>query len=202
MKRYSYASIERKRHPKVESQIFDFEEPIKKTGIDKEIVTKILNSFAFKIRDQKNDGTGEWEWLQNNKQKNFIKAISDMDIQGVSDFLINMFKSEATYGYLSPSFQDCKNKLSTVKSDKFVKNLLKIGDIRKKATNNIEITGNNFLISSISVENDMKKTITNINIKNSIIYLSDLLNQVLNTVDECKFKIILVRLLKKNFCFA
>ena len=31
-----------------------------------------------------------------------------MDIQGVSDFLINMFKSEATYGYLSPSFQDCK----------------------------------------------------------------------------------------------
>ena len=117
MKRYSYASIERKRHPKVESQIFDFEEPIKKTGIDKEIVTKILNSFAFKIRDQKNDGTGEWEWLQNNKQKNFIKAISDMDIQGVSDFLINMFKSEATYGYLSPSFQDCKNKLSTVKSD-------------------------------------------------------------------------------------
>ena len=59
MKRYSYASIERKWHPKVESQIFDFEEPIKKTGIDKEIVTKILNSFAFKIRDQKNDGTGE-----------------------------------------------------------------------------------------------------------------------------------------------
>ena len=27
----------------------------------------------------------------------------------------------------------------------------------QKATNNIEITGNNFLISSISVENDMKK---------------------------------------------
>ena len=37
-------------------------------------------------------------------KKNLYKAISDMDIQGVSDFLINMFKSEATYGYLSPSF--------------------------------------------------------------------------------------------------
>lgn len=119
MKRYSYASIERKIHSKAASHIFDFKEPNKKTRIDedKDIISKILNSFAHKISDKKNDGTGEWEWLQNNKQKNFIKSIRDMDIQGVSDFLVNMFKTEATYGYLSPSFQDCKNKLSTVKSD-------------------------------------------------------------------------------------
>ena len=80
----------------------------KKTGIDKEIVTKILNSFAFKIRDQKNDGTrsGSGYKIIN---KNFIKAISDMDIQKLVIFLLICLK-RGYFGYLSPSFQDCKNK--------------------------------------------------------------------------------------------
>ena len=117
MKRYSYASIERKSHPKTITEIFDFEEPTKKTGVDNDIISKILNLFSHKIRDLRNDGTGEWEWLQNNKQKNFIKSICDMNMEEISHLLVNMFKTEATYGYLSPSFQDCKDKLNAVKSD-------------------------------------------------------------------------------------
>ena len=62
-------------------------------------------------------GNGEWEWLQERKQNNFIDALYKGKIDVVSEFLTNMFRNESTYGYLSPSFSDAVSTPESVKSD-------------------------------------------------------------------------------------
>ena len=62
------------------------------------------------------NGCGEWNWLQDNKQQLY----SGFEFQNIEDIAIKlrcMFKNDATYGYLSPSFLDTKISLNSVKSD-------------------------------------------------------------------------------------
>ena len=116
MDRKSYASIEEKNHPCVKKEVFDFQN-IKLSSLENnQLVEHMLNLFN-EILPKENDGTGEWEWLQKNKQNNFINALLERKTGVVSEFLTNMFRNEATYGYLSPSFSDAILIPEMVKSD-------------------------------------------------------------------------------------
>lgn len=105
MTRKSFASIELKIHSNVNREKFDLSISYDKSTYDKEIILDIFNSFK-QLNEYSNDGTGEWNWLQKKKQNNFIKSLSDFNIDKITYFLTNMFKTEATYGLLSPSFSD------------------------------------------------------------------------------------------------
>ena len=103
MKRTSFASIEQKIHQDINKKDFNFENIKLDSTENIKLVSEILDLFS-ELSINKYDGNGEWEWLQKNKQNNFINALLDRKIEVVSQFLTNMFKTEATYGYLSPSF--------------------------------------------------------------------------------------------------
>jgi len=106
MTRKSFASIELKTHPNVNNEKFDLSNSYDESTNDKEIILDIFTSFK-ELNEYSDGGTGEWNWLQKNKQNNFIKSLSDFNIEKLTYFLTNMFKTEATYGLLSPSYSDC-----------------------------------------------------------------------------------------------
>ena len=116
MERKSFASIEPKVHPSINDYDFDFKNASLDSKENEQIVEEMMSFFSEKI-PKENDGTGEWEWLQKQKQNNFIDALLKGRIDVVSEFLTNMFRNEATYGYLSPSFSDAVLSPDTVKSD-------------------------------------------------------------------------------------
>jgi hypothetical protein len=116
MYRKSFPSIEIKVHPSVNNFAFDFEDRSLDSKEDERLVEEIMDVFSENI-PKENDGTGEWEWLQKQKQNNFIDALYKRKIDVVSKFLTNMFRNEATYGYLSPSFLDALSIPESVKSD-------------------------------------------------------------------------------------
>ncbi len=116
MERKSFASIEIKAHPSINDCVFDFKNTSLDSKVNEHIVEEIMGVFSEKI-PKDNDGTGEWEWLQKQKQNNFIDALYKGKIDVISKFLTNMFRNEATYGYLSPSFLDAVSSPDSVKSD-------------------------------------------------------------------------------------
>ncbi len=116
MKRKSFASIESKKHISVNKEKFNFSSFFHKPINDKKIILNIIKSFKQIIRNS-NDGTGEWSWLQKKKQNNYIKSLINLNISEITYYLTNMFKTEATYGFTSPSFSDCIKKPKLFKSD-------------------------------------------------------------------------------------
>tara|TARA_Y100000389_G_C17456404_1_gene518470 strand:- start:1300 stop:2343 length:1044 start_codon:yes stop_codon:yes gene_type:complete len=116
MQRKSFASIETKIHPNINDFVFDFKDTSLDSKENEQIVEEMMGVFFESIPND-NDGTGEWEYLQKRKQNNFIDALYKGKIDVVSKFLTNMFRNEATYGYLSPSFSDAVSTPNSVKSD-------------------------------------------------------------------------------------
>ena len=116
MQRKSFASIEAKIHPNINDCVFDFKGRSLDSKENEQIVEEMMGVF-FESIPKENDGTGEWEYLQKRKQNNFIDALYKGKIDVVSEFLTNMFRNEATYGYLSPSFSDAVSTPESVKSD-------------------------------------------------------------------------------------
>ena len=116
MKRKSFAGIGSKIHSNVTRVKFNFSPFYHKSKNDKKIIINILKVFKQIIRGA-NDGTGEWDWLQKEKQNNFIKSLNSFNINEITYYLTNMFKTEATYGFTSPSFSDCIKKPKLFKSD-------------------------------------------------------------------------------------
>ena len=108
--------IEQKIHPDVKSREFVFESSNPNT----EVFIDIIEELSIVLEDflnQFDDGTGEWDWLQKNKQSNFINALKNRDINKMQKYFSNMFRNEVTYGYLSPSFTDVLNQEIEVSSD-------------------------------------------------------------------------------------
>ena len=116
MDRKSFSSIEIKVHPNVKDFVFDFEDRSLDSRENEQLVEEMMGVFSENI-PKETDGTGEWEWLQKWRQNNFIDALYERKIDLVSKFLTNMFRNEATYGYLSPSFLDAVSTPKSVKSD-------------------------------------------------------------------------------------
>lgn len=112
----SFASIENKTHPNIKKYNFEVQDSkniIEDTDIEisKEIIQFIIKNNANIIT-----GTGEWKWLEKNKRMNFLNTLRNQNVEKLANILVNMFRNDSTYGYISPSFSDIKN-TSQVLSD-------------------------------------------------------------------------------------
>jgi len=114
--RKSFASIQIKKNCQIKKFNFCYLKKINKSSSNTLIAKKILNLFSPYL-NKIYEGTGEWNWLQQNKQKKFIEVILKKNSFSLSLYLTNMFRNEATYGYLSPSFSDCTRNKKQVSSD-------------------------------------------------------------------------------------
>lgn len=114
--RNSYPSIEQKIHPDAKLRDFAFDSGINKTEEFNHIIKELLDELE-NFLDQFDDGTGEWDWLQKNKQSNFINALKKRDVEEIKNYFSNMFRNEVTYGYLSPSYTDVLDQEMQVSSD-------------------------------------------------------------------------------------
>ncbi len=116
MVRKSFASIEFKLHSNVNKKKFNLSYSYNRSKKDRKTILDIFKSFKQVIKNS-NDGTGEWNWLQKNKQNNFIKSLGKFNVDEITFYLTNMFKTEATNGFTSPSFSDCIKKPKLFKSE-------------------------------------------------------------------------------------
>ena len=118
LQRNSFVSIEQKNHPNVAISVFNFEESTASADLsDRSIAEEIVSEVARQATSSLNIGTGEWCWLQDYRQKNYINILENKDISALAKYLAGMFRNEATYGYLSPSFLDVFENSNLVKSD-------------------------------------------------------------------------------------
>lgn len=118
LQRNSFVSIEQKNHPNVASSVFDFEESIASPdSIDFSIAEEIVSEVLRQESTSLNSGTGEWSWLQDHRQKKYISILERENVSGLANSLAGMFRNDATYGYLSPSFLDVLENCELVKSD-------------------------------------------------------------------------------------
>ena len=104
--RKSYAGIGQKIHPDVKAREFVFESSNPNTEDFKDIIEElsIVLEDATNLMTEQVSGIG-----CKNKQSNFINALKNRDINEMQKYFSNMFRNEATYGYLSPSFTDVLN---------------------------------------------------------------------------------------------
>jgi len=116
MFRKSFAAINVKTHFDAEKRDFNFNISELNGSENEVLANQILKEFSDNLSNAYS-GTGEWQWLQENKQNIFIDALMQNNLKTVSSFLTNMFKNECTYGYLSPSFSDTLENKSKVASD-------------------------------------------------------------------------------------
>ena len=105
--RKTFASIAAKSHPSVNQNDFNFsiaQHPPNEEDI--EIAEQIFDRLEELNDSYINSGTGEWEWLQQNRQSNYIDSLLNKDTKLLATILSNMFRNDSTYGYLSPSFDE------------------------------------------------------------------------------------------------
>ena len=108
MERKSFASIESKEHPDLKKYYkFSLNYTNKPNDFDLEIVQEIIN-FKNKFNLETLPGTGEWKFLQNKKQKQYINELNESNVNKLANIYANMFRNDSTYGYLSPSFSDIR----------------------------------------------------------------------------------------------
>jgi hypothetical protein len=116
MLKKSFPSIESKVHPDARDLDFNYSPVTLSNHENDDLINRLLSDFSD-LLEKSNDGTGEWEWLQANKQKEFLRSLVSKDIELISSFLTNMFRTEATYGYISPSYSDAIANPEQVSSD-------------------------------------------------------------------------------------
>lgn len=76
--------------------------------MDSKIVQEILNFCSYFKANYQSFG-GEWEYLNNIKRRKYINAISNHDFKKLISFFSNLFRKDASYGIVTPSFRDIKN---------------------------------------------------------------------------------------------
>ena len=74
------------------------------------IVREILN-FCLDFNKSYNSFGGEWEYLNITKRKKYIDALLSKDFNKLVSFFSNLFRDDASYGIVTPSFKDIKNKI-------------------------------------------------------------------------------------------
>ena len=79
------------------------------TNKDKKIIKDILKIIKENYEFFKNFG-GEWDFVNINKRSKYINAIKDKNFEALLKLFTNMFQNVTTYGVVTPSFNDVKNK--------------------------------------------------------------------------------------------
>ena len=75
---------------------------------DIKIVSEIVK--FLKKRKILNIYGGEWEYLNKEKRKKFLKNLKNINIKELEKKFSNLFQCDASYGIVTPSFQDVRNK--------------------------------------------------------------------------------------------
>ena len=76
---------------------------------DKLIVKEIVE--IIKKNKQKILTTGgEWDYVNAKKRGNYINALNNIDYNTLLELFTNMFQNSTTYGIVTPSYEDIKNK--------------------------------------------------------------------------------------------
>ena len=105
--RGSFAAITEKIHKDAANQnLYGSNETILPDKEDFQIAEEIVEYLRTNSSNNCLGATGEWSWLQKNKQANFLGKLADLDSKSIAYDLANMFRTDATYGYVSPSFID------------------------------------------------------------------------------------------------
>lgn len=112
MQRKTFASIAQQEHPDTSLYQFDFSDTYVESYNDEGIT-----SFLFESIYGISKPTGEWAWLHKHKQKNFLNSLIAKNVEETTRYLSNLFKSEASYGYVSPSYSDSLKDVLRVSSD-------------------------------------------------------------------------------------
>ena len=76
---------------------------------DIKIVREILDFFLSINKNYKVFG-GEWEYLNNTKRRDYLKALLNADVEKLELMFSNLFKHDISYGIVTPSFKDVKNR--------------------------------------------------------------------------------------------
>ena len=116
--RNSFAAITEKIHPDAkEYSLYGENKIIQPNEEDFLITEKIIDYLRFFNKKGEEGATGEWKWLQQHRQADFIEKLNNFDTKGIACSLANMFRTDATYGYVSPSFIDTVDKKERVISN-------------------------------------------------------------------------------------
>ena len=104
----SYASISEKKHPFVKEFTFSENNYLKPKTSDLNIISEII-TFLDTFNYRSSSGTGEWNYLEKKQRAEFLYALNKREINNLNTLFKNMFRNSVTYGYMSPSFKDCKD---------------------------------------------------------------------------------------------
>ena len=84
---------------------------IKPDKEDLKIVRQILNFLKQTNINYQTFG-GEWEYLNRIERKKYLKALEERDEKKLSLIFANLFRNDISYGIITPSYRDIKNKNS------------------------------------------------------------------------------------------
>ena len=76
---------------------------------DVQIVKQILNFFVNTKKKLEFFG-GEWQYLNNSKRSDYIKALLKNDLKKLTLIFSNLFRNDASYGMVTPSYKETGNK--------------------------------------------------------------------------------------------
>lgn len=110
IKQKNYAKIEEKNHDNHDRFKLSDKKFRKPDKLDKIIVREIINILDRK-KNIKNF-RGEWEYINQKKRSDFIKALENLDIQKLEFKFANLFKTDASYGLVTPPWNNITNVVS------------------------------------------------------------------------------------------
>jgi hypothetical protein len=102
MERLTFAGIERKTHPRYlyyVDNILENREIVDEN--DNEIIEDILEEYK-KYSAIMDLASGEWSWIQENKQKDYKKALADQDKDTLIVMYRNFFRNQISFGISAP----------------------------------------------------------------------------------------------------
>lgn len=119
------------RHPS-KSRIFIKNKNIKPDSNDIEIISNFLNFFTNNKFQIINDG--EWNWINKNKRSKLISSLMSLDNKFLLKNLVNMFRSNISYGIISSTYNDILKNLNKKKT--FGSDILKNIEVWNEFTKN------------------------------------------------------------------
>jgi hypothetical protein len=111
MERLTFAGIEKKIHPMYRSflnGVYDNREIIDEK--DAEILQDIVEIYHNYIRDMAPAG-GEWNWIQENRQKDFRKILTEGNVEDLLLMYRNLFRNQISFGISAPDSEADRNQL-------------------------------------------------------------------------------------------
>ena len=106
MKRLTFAGIEQKTHPLYQEYlqgVFECREKI--DDRDEKIIQELLKAY-LEYSYKTNCASGEWSWIQENKQQNYKRLLAEGNKEELVPLFRNLFRNEISFGISAPDIED------------------------------------------------------------------------------------------------